>query len=505
MTSRVSLMYRGAVTVVLTAAMACLAGGSAMAGSDAPAMPLGGQGWGTAEEVPGTAALNTDGSAGVTSVSCASAGNCSTVGDYDSSHGGEPFVVNRADGAWGTAVEVPGVAALDNDTYAGITSVSCASAGNCTAGGDYHTHGFGHHLHTNHTQVFVVSQVNGAWGTAVEVPGIAALNTDRYAGVTSVSCASAGNCTAGGYYYVRSASGGYGYEEPFVVSQVDGAWGTAIEVPGIKALNTGRYARINSVSCGSAGNCTAGGYYSDSSSPEFVRSFVVSEVDGAWGTAIEVPGTAALNTGDGGLWVGVSSVSCASAGNCSAAGLYSVAGSGYVQSFVVSEVNGAWGTAIEAPGTKALNTGGIAYIESVSCGSAGNCTAGGNYEVATGHHAQAFVISQVNGTWGTAIKMPGSTALSLTYAGITSVSCASAGNCTAVGGYTNSGHGQAFVDSQVNGTWDTAIEVPGTAALNQGGDADISSVSCAPAGNCSAGGDYTDASGHRQAFVVSKT
>ena len=59
--------------------------------------------------------------------------------------------------------------------------------------------------------------------------------------------------------------------------------------------------------------------------------------------------------------------------------------------------------------------------------------------------------------------------------------------------------------SQVNGTWQTAIEVPGTAALNQGGSADVSSVSCASAGNCSAGGDYQDSSGHFQAFVVSET
>src|SRR5216683_2641160 len=37
----------------------------------------------------------------------------------------------------------------------------------------------------------------GTWGTAIEVPGIAALN-QAYASVRSVSCASAGNCSAGG-------------------------------------------------------------------------------------------------------------------------------------------------------------------------------------------------------------------------------------------------------------------------------------------------------------------
>jgi hypothetical protein len=52
-------------------------------------------------------------------------------------------------------------------------------------------------------------------------------------------------------------------------------------------------------------------------------------------------------------------------------------------------------------------------------------------------------------------------------------------------------------------TWGQAKEVPGTAALNAGGQADINSVSCAQAGYCSAGGSYVDASSHQQAFVVS--
>jgi hypothetical protein len=55
------------------------------------------------------------------------------------------------------------------------------------------------------------------------------------------------------------------------------------------------------------------------------------------------------------------------------------------------------------------------------------------------------------------------------------------------------------------GTWGTAQEVPGTAALNSGGSAVVISVSCASAGNCAAGGFYTDSSRHEQAFVVNKS
>ena len=55
------------------------------------------------------------------------------------------------------------------------------------------------------------------------------------------------------------------------------------------------------------------------------------------------------------------------------------------------------------------------------------------------------------------------------------------------------------------GTWDTAIKVPGLKALNQGGPAELNSVPCRSAGSCAAGGTYTDASGHTQAFVVNQS
>jgi hypothetical protein len=120
-----------------------------------------------------------------------------------------------------------------------------------------------------------------------------------------------------------------------------------------------------------------------------------------------------------------------------------------LQAFVVTEAGGQWGTAIEVPGTAALNSDGVAEIHSVSCAAAGSCAAGGLYLDAS-HHGQAFVVTEAGGQWG------------------------------------------------------TAIEVPGTAALNKGGSALINSMSCAAAGSCAAGGYYRDGSGHLQAFVVRK-
>jgi hypothetical protein len=128
----------------------------------------------------------------------------------------------------------------------------------------------------------------GTWGTAQEVPGTAALNAGGSAVVISVSCASAGNCAAGGVYTDSSRSA-----QAFVASEVTDTWRAAIEVPGTAALNQGGQAQVYQLSCASAGNCAAGGYYTDSAGHD--QAFVASEVTGTWHAAREVPGTAALN------------------------------------------------------------------------------------------------------------------------------------------------------------------------------------------------------------------
>jgi hypothetical protein len=279
-----------------------------------------------------------------------------------------------------------------------------------------------------------------------------------------------------------------------------GTWHSATEVLGIAALNVGGDAQIESVSCSSQGNCGAGGFYTDGSGVQ--QAFVVNEVAGTWHTAHEVPGTAALNVGPAGAMV--NSVSCRSAGNCSAGGFYSDSSGGF-QAFAVSEVSGTWGTAAEVPGTDTLNAGADAWVNSVACGSAGNCVAGGTYTDSAGNQ-QAFVDSQVSGTWRTAVELPGTATLNVGgSAQVSSVSCPSPGNCAAGGYFTNSSdRGQAFVASRVNGVWGRAKEALNTGTLNKGGDASVTSISCPSAGNCTAGGYYTDGSGGQQVFAFNQ-
>jgi hypothetical protein len=339
----------------------------------------------------------------------------------------------------------------------------------------------------------VAVEAGGRWQAAEEAPGTAALNYGGGAAMASVSCASAGDCSAGGSYRDRS-----GHQQAFVAVEAGGRWQAADEVPGTAGLNRGGNAYVESVSCAPAGYCSAGGSYADGSGHQ--QAFVAVEAGGRWQLAEEVPGITALNLGGTAL---IESVSCASAGTCSAGGDY-LHGS-RVEAFVVNETAGRWQPAEEAPGSAVLNQGGGAVIESVSCASAGYCSAGGDYLDGSGHQ-QAFVLGETAGRWQPAEEVPGTAVLNTGLnAGINSVSCGSAGNCSAGGSYASGSASDShpFVVSETNGRWQPA-EAKDVAVLDTGQRGATYSVSCASAGYCSAGGQYGGVLSNLQAFVVSK-
>jgi hypothetical protein len=256
-------------------------------------------------------------------------------------------------------------------------------------------------------------------------------------------------------------------------------------VPGLGALNTGGSAQVSSVSCAAPGSCVAGGYYdSRAGAAGHQLAFVVSETNGSWDTAQQV---AANSTGP----VFVDTVSCGSPGNCAAGGEFNKASAGAPereQAFVASEVSGTWAAAQPVAGT--VSCCGDAAVTSVSCASAGNCAAGGQYD--TGGYNTVFLVNEKNGAWGKLMYVPGLNKVSRD-AYLFSVSCASAGNCAAGGNHDIS----AWAASEKNGVWGKETAVPGLNAI------DVQSVSCASAGSCVAGGSYLGTDRQvRQGFVT---
>jgi hypothetical protein len=467
----------GIVTLVLVGGLAVVA-------------PAGASGsWARALEVPGSGNLNVRNNAQVASISCTTSGNCSAGGYFwGSTSNPGAFVVDEVNGVWGNAIEVPGITALAvNVNSAATNAISCSSPGNCAAGGTY---SYG----VIRGQAFVVDEVNGVWGNAIEVPGTNTLNTSTYAMVNAISCSSPGNCSAGGFYSYT-----YYSTEDFVVNEVDGTWGNVVS---LDASN------VNTISCSSPGNCTIGGEdetdIRNHDGSFLTQASVSTEIDGTWSPAIDIPGSATLNSG--GI-ASVNSVSCTGTGECSAVGQYENNHSvnptydGTFQAFVANEVDGNWVKVVEAPRSGVLNRGGNAVLNSVSCASPGNCSAGGEYQ-SNKTTGQALVIDEVNGTWKAAEEVPHASVLNTGgQATVNAVSCSSPGNCSAGGFYLDhSGKREAFVVNQVNGAWDAAAEVPGIASLSRDW-AEVDAISCSSTGYCSAGGKYSVKHGH-EAFVV---
>jgi hypothetical protein len=393
-----------------------------------------------------------------------------------------------AHSGWGSAGNIPHLNALAVGGYAMAFAVDCSSAGNCVAGG-YYTDSF------PHDQAWLAVQRNGKWGNAFEVPGTAALNAGGDASVASISCPSAGNCTATGGY---EASGGA--LEVWVASEHRGHWAKATAVRNYVHLNVNHDGEVAAISCSAARDCTLGGDYLDVA--DHFQAFLATETGGHWAKAEKVPGIGSLNAGGHSI---VDAVSCRRVGYCTAAGSTQRTAAVYT-AFVISESKGRWGKAARLPDMQTLNKDGHAVASELSCGSAGNCVTGGVYEDSQGH-SQAFLDMQKSGKWRNAFEVPGTAGLNKgPFAQVTAISCPSAGNCAVGGYYTNSsGHGELFLISQNEGRWGKAKEIPGLAGLTKGSTAQIYALSCSSAGNCSGGGYGENSSFREIAFVITES
>ena len=460
-----------AVVVVAGAVLAASAG-AAQAGVSVASS---GATWHQAIEVPGTAAPV---AADVSSVSCPSPRSCAAGGYYVDRHGHQqPLVVTERAGRWQRATGVPGMGVLNTGGRGFVTSVSCASPGNCAADGSYTSRA------RNKSGMFVVSETGGKWGRALGLPGKIPdlLSSD------SISCPSPGNCAAGGSY--SKIGGGF---QAFVDDETNGHWGKPLRLSGA-GLRGAFYAQVNAMSCSSAGNCTASGDASLTSTDEL---FAVSEVAGHWQQAAAIPLASSVTD-----VANIESMACASPGNCAAAGSYeySIRHITNEQPLVVSESGGHWNQAQNVPGLTRPLKGGVGRAESVACAAPDTCTVGGFTP-----NGRAFVVSETGGTWGQRAIISGA-ALGTKILLITAVSCSSAGNCAA-GGYDYNASGQgAFVVSETGGTWGQAQHIPGLAALNTGRHAQVNAISCPSAGHCTAVGRYAQNSTQYRPFVVSES
>ena len=355
------------------------------------------------------------------------------------------------------------------------------------------------------------SAAAASWGHGVEAvlpanASAAAGMSGGFARVGSVSCPSAGNCTAVGGYTDNS-----GRSQPMFLTETAGKWGAGVEP--VLPANAGSApaksgATVGLVSCASPGNCSAVGTYADSSgNPE---GLLLTETDGSWSPGVEA--VLPANSLSANQLLQWGSLSCASAGNCTAVGSYSSTGS-FFQALLLTETDWIWST-----GTDPVPTYSFAWLSSVSCASAGNCTAVGGY-TDDSRVGQALLLTETAGSWGppVAVNLPADYTHSDLATELDSVSCASAGNCTAVGSYdvgeVEVGHdeseerGKGLLLTETAGSWATGVEatMPADAVGPDGVGESAPQVSCPTAGNCSVVLEYYDNNKHVHGLLLSQT
>jgi hypothetical protein len=168
-------------------------------------------------------------------VSCTDTGSCIAVGANTST----PVYASWTGRAWHTGTMHAPPQQAQGVTVAGV---SCASASNCTAVGDYF-YGATAQPSSSYRDKILAEQWNGSsWRL------LPTINVGRVDQLTAVSCISPDNCTA-----VGTSAQQYPLAE---------SWnGTTWRVEPVPAPGTIGYTQLTSVSCTSAGSCVAVGTY----------------------------------------------------------------------------------------------------------------------------------------------------------------------------------------------------------------------------------------------------
>jgi hypothetical protein len=484
--------------IVLLLAAGCLAGCTGGAASpqgpaSVAAAARAGSGAGTWRMAQGVPGLKPGPLQELSAVSCAPGGECTAIGSHGS---GGLFAITDANGTWGTMTRIPAGAAGE---LLASQEISCPAAGDCTvAGMDISSQP------TMTMTIFVAQEANGSWGRPRPLPGIPGISALAALGgvipTVTLACAAPGSCTIAGSYPVAQGPSKPAVFHSFVADEVNGTWRQPAGIPGLQALSRGGDIGFPALSCPSPGNCTLAGSYplpgaaqaapgSTSNTPQ--QGYVASEVNGTWGTAIQVPGGTALTTAAGTLNLG--SLSCSAPGDCVAAGDYATSGdfSAAQHAVVVAESGGTWSAAAALPGMQRLTV--------IDCPDAGSCVASGKDT-----QGNAAIVRETDGRWGTPAEIPGLQALAPPAekgsATVDALACPTAATCAAAGEYTIEGEidgkgnrpSQVFVAGEVRGTWGAALVPPGLTTPTTASYPQFIKLACAAPGNCAAGGVYVD-------------
>jgi hypothetical protein len=306
-------------------------------------------------------------------VTCVSADSCWAVGSYSDG----TLVAEFSSSTWTITAPVTVFGASDFN----LGGVACDSSGDCWAVGSDAT---------SSAQSSIIEQETGGDWSLTSGPTPPSVPASALGGIT---CIGGSDCWAvgGGASTAIEHDGGSGWS---VVASPD--------------LSGSEGADLSGVACVSASDCWAVGYYTDGSG---VDQALIEQYDGSWSVASTPDASGSL-----------SDVTCVNADDCWAVGGDETEGEALVEQYD--------GTGWSIVTTPDVND---AFLSGVTCVATTECWAVGNFISDT--DLFRTLIEQFNGVSWVQVTSPNPSGSGGAYGTLSSVACASASDCWAVGGY----------------------------------------------------------------------
>jgi hypothetical protein len=329
-------------------------------------------------------------------------------------------------GPWSIVTSAPGL-----DLY----GVTCVSADDCWAVGQG-------------TGTLIEHDTGSGW-SVVPSPNPPAASTNDM--LQAVACANADDCWAVG------TNAATGPPQALIEQNTGNGWSILASPSPVGNQQD----ELNGVTCVSADDCWAVGYYTDSAGNQ---DTLIEQYTGSGWSIVSSPNPPA---GGGSL----SGVTCLSAGDCWAVGAQS--GGGATLGTLIEQYSGSTWSIVSSPGPAGSNG---SQLNAVTCVSTAECWAVGYLPT-----EQGPLIEQYSGSTWSIVASPnpasdGNNALS-------GVTCASADDCWAVGGDNFTGDPLNFIEQYAGAGWSlVASPEPSTGSR-------LAGITCVSAADCWAVGD----------------
>ena len=268
-------------------------------------------------------------------VACASATNCTAVGEFWSGGTVSTWVESWNGTSW-SIVPSPNVS---GSTLSSLYGVACVSTSNCTA--------VGWSADSSSTSALIESWNGTSW-SIVPTPSVSG-STDS--ALQAVACVSASDCTAVGYSWDGSTNS-------TLVESWNGTSWSIVPSPNVSGSTP---SFLTGVACVSATNCTAVGWSTASGDLALVESWN--------GTSWSIVPSPNVSGSTGSV---LEAVACVSASDCTAVG-YSLSSGTY--STLVESWNGTSWSIVPSIN---VNGSSVGVLLGVACVSATDCTAVGH-------------------------------------------------------------------------------------------------------------------------------